>query len=51
VLTPLAFDPGRPFLSYLQPEVVNLAVLIRDSAGVEHFARIKVPDRCRNWFR
>jgi polyphosphate kinase len=42
VLTPLAFDPGRPF-PHISNLSVNLAVLIRDSKGVEHFARIKVP--------
>ncbi len=43
VLTPLAFDPGRPF-PHISNLSVNLAVLIRDSDGVEHFARVKVPD-------
>src|SRR5216683_469071 len=43
VLTPLAFDPGRPF-PHISNLSVNLAVLIRDSKGVEHFARVKVPD-------
>jgi polyphosphate kinase len=43
VLTPLAFDPGRPF-PHISNLSLNLAVLIRDSGGVEHFARIKVPD-------
>jgi polyphosphate kinase len=43
VLTPLAFDPGRPF-PHISNLSLNLAVLIRDSSGVEHFARIKVPD-------
>jgi polyphosphate kinase len=43
VLTPLAFDPGRPF-PHISNLSVNLAVLIRDSAGEEHFARVKVPD-------
>ncbi len=43
VLTPLAFDPGRPF-PHISNLSVNLAVLIRDSEGVEHFARVKVPD-------
>ena len=43
VLTPLAFDPGRPFplISNLS---LNLAVVIRDSHGEERFARVKVPD-------
>lgn len=43
VLTPLAFDPGRPF-PHISNLSLNLAVLIRDARGVEHFARIKVPD-------
>jgi len=43
VLTPLAFDPGRPF-PHISNLSVNLAVLIRDNKGVEHFARVKVPD-------
>jgi len=43
VLTPLAFDPGRPF-PHISNLSLNLAVLIRDSAGMERFARVKVPD-------
>ena len=43
VLTPLAFDPGRPF-PHISNLSLNLAVLIRDQGGVEHFARVKVPD-------
>jgi polyphosphate kinase len=43
VLTPLAFDPGRPF-PHISNLSLNLAVLLRDSKGVEHFARVKVPD-------
>ena len=43
VLTPLAFDPGRPF-PHISNLSVNLAVLIRDREGEEHFARVKVPD-------
>jgi polyphosphate kinase len=42
VLTPLAFDPGRPF-PHISNLSLNLAVLV-DDAGVERFARIKVPD-------
>ena len=41
VLTPLAFDPGRPF-PYISNLSLNLAVLVRDG-DVERFARIKVP--------
>ncbi len=43
VLTPLAFDPGRPF-PHISNLSLNLAVLIRDRAGHERFARVKVPD-------
>ena len=43
VLTPLAFDPGRPF-PHISNLSLNLAALIRDTQGNEHFARIKVPD-------
>jgi polyphosphate kinase len=42
VLTPLAFDPGRPF-PYISNMSMNLAVLIRDQAGRERFAQVKVP--------
>jgi len=43
VLTPLAFDPGRPF-PHISNLSLNLAILIRDTGGDEHFARVKVPD-------
>src|SRR5581483_5304036 len=43
VLTPLAFDPGRPF-PHISNLSLNLAALVRDSQGNERFARIKVPD-------
>jgi polyphosphate kinase len=43
VLTPLAFDPGRPF-PHISNLSLNLAVSIRDKTGAEHFARVKVPD-------
>lgn len=42
VLTPLAFDPGHPF-PHISNLSLNLAVLIRDQAHKNHFARIKVP--------
>ena len=43
VLTPLAFDPGRPF-PHISSGSLNLAVVVGDSQGTENFARIKVPD-------
>jgi polyphosphate kinase len=43
VLTPLAFDPGRPF-PHISNLSLNLAVLIESDSGAERFARIKVPD-------
>ena len=42
VLTPLAFDPGRPF-PYISNLSLNLAVTLRDEDGLERFARVKVP--------
>ena len=44
VLTPLAFDPGRPF-PHISNLSVNLAVLLSEgNDGEDHFARLKVPD-------
>jgi polyphosphate kinase len=43
VLTPLAFDPGRPF-PHISNMSLNLAVVIRDQNGYERFARVKVPN-------
>jgi polyphosphate kinase len=43
VLTPLAFDLGRPF-PHISNLSLNLAVAVRDPSGTEHFARVKVPD-------
>jgi polyphosphate kinase len=43
VLTPLAFDPGRPF-PHISNLSLNIAVALRDLAGQERFARIKIPD-------
>jgi polyphosphate kinase len=42
VLTPLAVDPSRPF-PHISNLSTNLAVVVRDAAGREHFARVKVP--------
>ncbi len=43
VLTPLAYDPGRPF-PHISNMSLNLAVLLRDEGGVHRFARVKVPN-------
>jgi polyphosphate kinase len=42
-LTPLAFDPGRPF-PHISNLSLNLAVVLSDAQGIEHFARVKIPD-------
>ncbi|NUN07878.1 MAG: polyphosphate kinase 1 [Ignavibacteriaceae bacterium] len=42
ILTPLAFDPGRPF-PYISNLSLSLAVLIETPKGERHFARVKVP--------
>lgn len=43
VVTPLGFDPGHPF-PHISNLSLNLAVLIRDKNGNDHFARLKVPN-------
>ena len=43
VLTPLAFDPTRPF-PHISSGSLNLAVVVGDNQGTENFARVKVPD-------
>ncbi len=43
VLTPLAFDPGRPF-PHISSRSLNLAVVVGDGQGAHNFARIKIPD-------
>jgi polyphosphate kinase len=42
VLTPLAYDPARPF-PFISNMSLNLAVIVRDEDGGERFARVKVP--------
>ncbi|HJS28040.1 MAG TPA: polyphosphate kinase 1 [Anaerolineales bacterium] len=42
VLTPQGYDPGHPF-PHISNLSLNLAVMIRDEGGTEHFARVKVP--------
>src|SRR5271169_4448934 len=43
VLTPLAFDPSRPF-PHISGRSLNLAVIVGDRQGTENFARVKIPD-------
>lgn len=43
VLTPLAFDPGRPF-PYISNLSLSLALLVKKPNGENHFARVKVPN-------
>jgi len=43
VLTPLAFDPGRPF-PYISNLSLSLAAVVTTPEGEERFARVKVPD-------
>jgi polyphosphate kinase len=43
VLTPLAFDPGRPF-PHISNLSMNLALLVRGPDGEDRFARVKVPE-------
>ena len=42
VLTPLAFDPGRPF-PYISNLSLSFAILIQKQTGEKNFARVKVP--------
>lgn len=42
ILTPLAFDPGRPF-PYISNLSLSLAVLIQNPEGEKLFARVKIP--------
>jgi len=42
VLTPLAFDPGRPF-PYISNLSLSLAILVKRPNGESHFGRVKVP--------
>ena len=42
VLTPLAFDSSHPF-PFISNLSLNLAIVIRDPAKKEYFARVKIP--------
>lgn len=42
ILTPLAFDPGRPF-PYISNLSLNFAILVKKPNGENHFARLKIP--------
>ena len=50
ILTPLAFDPMRPF-PHMPNLSLNLAILIRDKRKVERFAHLQIPTRSRSSFR
>ena len=43
VLTPLAFDPGRPF-PYISNLSLSFALLVKKKTGEKSFARVKIPD-------
>src|SRR5690606_8476245 len=42
-LTPLGYDPGRPF-PHISSLSVNLAILVKDQLKTSRFARLKIPD-------
>ncbi len=42
ILTPLVLDPGHPF-PHISNLSLNLAIVMRDTNGIEKFARLKVP--------
>ncbi len=44
VLTPLAFDPSRPF-PHISNLSLNLAIVLANDSGEQHFARLKVPQQ------
>ncbi len=50
VLTPLAYDPGRPF-PHISNMSLNLAVCLLDEQGVRRFARVKVPNTLPRFVR
>lgn len=48
MLTPLAVDQGRPF-PHISNLSLNVAVVVRDPGGPEHFARVKIPSTLRQF--
>ncbi|MBI2302907.1 MAG: polyphosphate kinase 1 [Armatimonadetes bacterium] len=50
VLTPLAFDPGRPF-PFISNLSISLAVVLRHEDDPPLFARVKVPANRPRWIR
>jgi len=48
-LTPLAFDPGRPF-PHISNLSLNLAVMLRAAKAKSILRESRFPIRCRNWF-
>lgn len=42
-LTPLGYDPGRPF-PHISSLSINLAILVKDQLKIPRFARLKIPD-------
>ena len=43
VLTPLAFDPGRPF-PHISNLSLSIAVVVKKPTEHDHFGRVKVPN-------
>ncbi len=43
-MTPLAFDPGRPF-PHISNLSLNLAIVLKGETEHPHFARVKVPQQ------
>ena len=51
VLTPLAVDPAHPF-PFVSGLSLNLAITVKSPEdGIEHFARVKVPDNVNRFIR
>ena len=51
VLTPLAVDPAHPF-PFVSGLSLNLAITVKSPEdGIEHFARVKVPDNVDRFIR